>query len=678
MKLDQLLIEVQGDPLTRIFCLIIVAAAVLMVFVDFVQYIRRPSKQLDGVLSRVRPLLAELSTSDRLAESAAADLGPIQSLLVPHEAGGWRVEDGRLVAHAYPPSLAMEPPARWVQSAPALLTALGVIGTFLGITSGLIDFNTGAGPEQMQVQVTTLISSMKTAFLTSLVGLSLSSIAMILLAMRRAALGRTHGRMQREWDVLTMDAQEVRARDLLRALQHLGSPELREEQKEAANIQKQAADALSEAVGTLKGSLSGFNAERIGEHLRSGFENAISTQVVPVFASIQTEVGGVRQLLDRQEAIITGLTQQVHDSTDATRRASEAVSNLHNELGGIAVGLAGAAEKLERFQTQTLGSLNVFADKLTDTLQTFQSETRSILEGVAESMTGAVDQSVEAMQAQRSAFEASAHQASATFRGIRVDLEQALQTQASEQRTLLAETRTGVLSVLKEAQGTFDTQTETLAQTGREAHHLMGGARDALASTLRGIDTTLAQTHKTVERELDAFRVQYQSSLNTFFEKQNQLLEGTLGAQREGLHSVVRELHTVFSAEAERHVARQQALGDSFVRLTRSMKEVQDLSEALSATSSAGMVHVREAAVEIGRQSTQLGAQYDLMAEEFRASLVTGQQALAMYLRDAQAAYGGHFERMDQASERIHNRLLQTADYLALSEERRRSLAKGT
>ncbi len=62
---------------------------------------------------------------------------------------------------------------------PALLTSLGITGTFIGITLGLHDFNLASDSEALLNSAVGLLGGMKTAFYTSLVGLSLSAFFMM-------------------------------------------------------------------------------------------------------------------------------------------------------------------------------------------------------------------------------------------------------------------------------------------------------------------------------------------------------------------------------------------------------------------------------------------------------------------------------------------------------------------
>ena len=57
---------------------------------------------------------------------------------------------------------------RWVEQLPSIVSTLGVIGTFLGITLGLTDFD----PQKIDESIPTLLEGLKTAFFTSLAGMT--------------------------------------------------------------------------------------------------------------------------------------------------------------------------------------------------------------------------------------------------------------------------------------------------------------------------------------------------------------------------------------------------------------------------------------------------------------------------------------------------------------------------
>lgn len=55
----------------------------------------------------------------------------------------------------------------WIEQMPSMVSTLGVLGTFLGITIGLLHFNT----DDLDTSIPLLLSGLKTAFLTSLLGM---------------------------------------------------------------------------------------------------------------------------------------------------------------------------------------------------------------------------------------------------------------------------------------------------------------------------------------------------------------------------------------------------------------------------------------------------------------------------------------------------------------------------
>lgn len=58
----------------------------------------------------------------------------------------------------------------FVRNAPALMTSLGILGTFVGIVIGLLSFDVST----IDTSISTLLEGMKTAFITSLVGMTFS------------------------------------------------------------------------------------------------------------------------------------------------------------------------------------------------------------------------------------------------------------------------------------------------------------------------------------------------------------------------------------------------------------------------------------------------------------------------------------------------------------------------
>ena len=77
-----------------------------------------------------------------------------------------------------------------ITTIPNLIASLGIIGTFAGIFGGLLDFNT----EQLDDSIPKLLDGMKTAFATSLLGLTLSNILKSLQSSRVKSVVKKSGK----------------------------------------------------------------------------------------------------------------------------------------------------------------------------------------------------------------------------------------------------------------------------------------------------------------------------------------------------------------------------------------------------------------------------------------------------------------------------------------------------
>jgi hypothetical protein len=76
----------------------------------------------------------------------------------------------------------------FTQYAPTLLTSLGILGTFFGIVAGLLQFDI----DHIDCSIDMLLSGMKTAFTTSLVGILLSIIFKLLVSTEVLSFWRTN------------------------------------------------------------------------------------------------------------------------------------------------------------------------------------------------------------------------------------------------------------------------------------------------------------------------------------------------------------------------------------------------------------------------------------------------------------------------------------------------------
>ena len=581
---------------------------------------------------------------DWLKEHLAGRLDPTNKLYKT------QTQDNRFVLLKYPNVLARSIPRSALSFVPTLLTAIGLLGTFFGISTGLSKFDLGAINESEKLLAASIgvLAGMKTAFFSSLVGLGCASLFMVVLFVCGLVRKMHRDRLRHKLDKIAI----------------LSTTE---------DADQSTALALSNAARTMTGLTPQAIGQEVGAALTPVFKQ--SHQELKILREIKADQGQevLKSLIQELRVdVLLPIAERLDRSAELTQLASQAVMNLQTELGGISKSLADSILTIQHFQKETLGRLEEFAGGLKETLGQFQNETKTVLQEVAQEIKQGVDQSIIGMEAQRTAFADSATNAADTFRGIREDLQAALHTQAEEERQMLQDVEARMTSILKDTHTAFQTQTNTLQIVGKEASGLMDNARENLVGSLQNIDEMLQNTRQTVQEELEQFRQGYQASLQDFFTKQNNLLESTLGEQRQGLAQIVEDLQTAFQKEAIKRQALAQEVDQSMAKIQGTVQVVSNLANAVGLNSGARLAQIQEISHGMGKQVLELESSYKNLANQLGQSLQKGDEQLTKYLQGVAESETRFFKDADQATAKLCNNLLQAANYLVAAEDNNR------
>jgi len=235
---------------------------------------------------------------------------------------------------------------------PSLLTAIGVLGTFTGITMGLskIDLNTlGNNVQQMTESVVQLIGGMKTAFVTSLAGLGAAALVILFSIIRTGKRNWDIQKLREKFDMIAKPA------DPLEALLYLASPERRE----ADAQQLYAAKEMGSAAKAMNESLSGFNAEVIGDRVAEAIRQALENRMMPTFEDMKVSLVSIQQRMENQnedvlqsmiielrKEVIQPMSVEIVRGAQATQNAADAVNALQLQMTAVADTLGGTVEKI--------------------------------------------------------------------------------------------------------------------------------------------------------------------------------------------------------------------------------------------------------------------------------------------------------------------------------------------
>jgi hypothetical protein len=585
----------------------------------------------------------------------------------------FRQQDGNFILIKYPSILANPIPRSSLRFVTTLCTAIGLLGTFYGIQQGLQGINLSTEDTKELITASKeLLVGMKTAFSTSMMGLGSGSLfTLVLFGCDLLRQKRRDSLRQKLKAIATLKTADNSNHEVAEALSLVA--------KSLTGLKQLNAEGIGQAVGrSIAEQFAGLNqlsAQAIGQ--------AVGQQIKPALGEIFKEQKKLREIQENQgqrvlEELIKDLRIQVLEpiadrldkSAELTQQASEAVLTLHRELSGISQSLASSILTIENFQKKTLVELQEFAKNLGDTLNQFKTDTKGVLQQTADEINRAVDQSIQGMTAQRSAFETSAVQAAATFAGIREELQKALQERAIVEQEMLQATRTGIIQILTQANRTFHEQTNTLQTVGNQASGLMNDAKDNLLATLGNIDATLTATRQTVEEDLTRFRQEYQANLQMFFQEQNNLLEGTLGKQQEGLSGVVNNLDQVFREEFERRSKLTQEVDKSMTKIQESVEQINKLVSAAGLNDGQRLMQLEKLASGIGQQVQIVDKSYINLNQKFDISLESWQSHLERSMQRTVDLQESFFQKADTSMARVCGDLLKTAEVLVAANNK--------
>ena len=403
---------------------------------------------------------------------------------------------------------------------------------------------------------------------------------------------------------------------------------------------------------------------------------------------------------------------------------------MNENVEKVVTSTADTVETINEFQKETMVKLQGFAESLKDILSSFKSDTEGAMTTIAAEVNNMLVNASSGMDKQRIAFEQSASQAAVAFDGIQESMDTALdKRQSAEQglfdnvttriNTLLGEiaqafeqqssviTQTGqtaaelmtqaqvefeksaenrlnneakvftdmeqrIGQLVNDSQDIFKQQADSITQVGKDASDVMQSARHELEQGLGDIDSKVQSMSQTVQKELETFREQYQQNLTSYFTQQNNLLEDSLGKQRDGLNGVVDNFRTVFESEYKTRHNLLQELTAQYEKLQASAKTIEQVAKAIGLNEASKMAELQDAAQTMGREIAQLKKEYSKASAAFNDVTENLPKAMDDYFSRANSSFEVFFKDFDESASSIHNKLSQAAGYLINSQVQRR------
>ena len=203
---------------------------------------------------------------------------------------------------------------KWMEQLPSVVSTLGVLGTFLGITRGLVSFDTAHLDESIPV----LLSGLKTAFFTSLLGMTGSLILSRIVSAKFDKEPKTN-----EFEKaarMIVDAIKANQRELPKMMEE-GNKNLVTllPQDETVKIIRQDVEQLKDDIEELKGIHQEFRSilDRISSSAGTTAEELPRLRAVAVTAT--ASISAMDNNVDEMNEVISTLgtaVKEIKDSKD--------------------------------------------------------------------------------------------------------------------------------------------------------------------------------------------------------------------------------------------------------------------------------------------------------------------------------------------------------------------------
>lgn len=260
---------------------------------------------------------------------------------------------------------------RWIEQLPSMISTLGVLGTFAGITIGLLYFDT----EDLDASIPILLSGLKTAFFTSLAGM----IGSLFLSRQvNSALDEKDGGMS---DIDMAAGQICKAVDAMNTTIKEAFEELRNQNKQQLEAQLHFYRTISETVSSLTtniGELKGFSKK---------FDN-----VDAVTTSINSFIGECLEITSGIAGAQNEISDEIKNFSMVLRSEVDEIEEKMKETNNLLVGKFDEfSELLKKSNTEAL------VDVMKSVTEEFQKQMNSLINKLIQENFDQLNKSVESL-----------------------------------------------------------------------------------------------------------------------------------------------------------------------------------------------------------------------------------------------------------------------------------------
>lgn len=302
---------------------------------------------------------------------------------------------------------------RMIDTASGTLVGLGLLGTFLGLTWGIRDFDS-SNSENIQSSIQSLLSGMGTAFSTSLSGMFLSIVYTCFDKVWRNKLSRSINKLTDILDssyyiddieLIKFNQQEMMNSMLTNVRQELNNKlTYTNEEGDIATVGNAIREILKENSEQSK-ALKSFSTD-LALELNNGFDEVLSRQmqqkILPLMENVDTTTKAIVEHIDQMAATVASPASNMMESV-----ISELKNNMTKIIEEFKSSLSGSATaELEKLAsslgtaTQAMGNFPKDMENISATLQVTIEEVKNAITEISNTSANSNTTAMKQMQEQ--------------------------------------------------------------------------------------------------------------------------------------------------------------------------------------------------------------------------------------------------------------------------------------
>ena len=444
---------------------------------------------------------------------------------------------------------------RLLDTAAGTLVGLGLLGTFLGLTLGIKDFDSSS-TQNIQKSIQLLLSGMGTAFITSFVGMLLSMIYSLCDKYWRNRLSKHLHVLTKKLDSLyyiddrTLDDlnEQALAKSIASTMKEVVEHEMRSvvnalnekltynnESGEATTIANAIREILKENQEQSK-ALKSFSTD-LAIELNNGFDEVLSRQmqqkILPLMENVDATTKAIVEHIDQMASLV---------SSPATDMIQTVVDELKNSMSEMmkefSSGLSGSAtNELETLAHQLGTAAQSMADfpnnmaHISSTLQVMIEEVKNTVSEISHTSANANSTAMQQMQEQITFATSAISAAIAEVKDVMSGISQSSQEQSNQMVSKLADAAEKMGTFLS---GTISTLSSSVQQSVKS---ITDDVNNKQADLIALQEDTTSQTKKLLETfntgldRLEKMNEYITGTMNMFQQAQGQITGSTAHLQ---------------------------------------------------------------------------------------------------------------------------------------------------